>query len=222
MGILASAFRTDGPLFCADSFQLWVELIRLFAPVSWCLRFENRFVASLENIVSGHRQWPTQTVSSCGLGLHLAKIFLHAREVQIHKLRRCHCRSLFQIAVLNSLRHGALLADRRERKLLRWLQENSEHFMMFKKRSRWFHSSRVKFLLVKMSASWFWVSTCLAWISLLHSFVVFKNVPTETHLENCVRFGNMVHMRQLINVSVSLLLGFGFVSSQAVSCCSMG
>ena len=73
--ILASAFRKDGPHPCTDSFQLVVDLIRLFAPVSWCLRFEHRFVASLENTLSGHRQWPTQTVSSCGLGLPLPKEF---------------------------------------------------------------------------------------------------------------------------------------------------
>ena len=89
----------DGLLCFADCFQLRVELkIRLFASVSWCFRFEHRFVASLENTLSVHRQWPTQTVSDCGLGHHsgpsfdslghldlsylLRKNFPHAREIK--------------------------------------------------------------------------------------------------------------------------------------------
>ena len=80
-GILASAFRRDGPLPCADCFQLQVELkIRLFAPVSWCWRFAHRFVASLENTMSdGPRRlfpaacWDTtldklEEFSSCSRG----------------------------------------------------------------------------------------------------------------------------------------------------------
>ena len=39
-----------------------------------------------------------------------------------------------------------------ERKLLKWLQENVEKFIMLHKRRRWFHSSRVKLTFVKMSA----------------------------------------------------------------------
>ena len=53
-GILASAFRRDGPLPCADWNQLRVELkVHLFATVSWCLRFEHRFVDFLENTYVG-------------------------------------------------------------------------------------------------------------------------------------------------------------------------
>ena len=102
-----------------------------------------------ENTLSGHRQLPTQIVSSCLLGHHcgpnidspgcsdfsyfLRKNFPHAREVQIHRLRLCHCRSLFQVAFLNALRHGVLLPDRITRKMGRWLQENIEKFKLSKK-----------------------------------------------------------------------------------------
>ena len=41
------------------------------------------------------------------------------------------------------------------RKLLKWLQENVEKFIMLNKRRRWFHSSRVKLTFVKMSTSCF-------------------------------------------------------------------
>ena len=50
-----------------------------------------------------------------------------------------------------------------ERKLLKWLQENIDKFMMLKKRRRWFQSSRVKLSLVSISASWLLASTYLIW-----------------------------------------------------------
>ena len=46
----------------------------------------------------------------------LSRNFPQVREVQIHKLRLCHCWSLFQVAFLNALWHGALLPDRIRKK----------------------------------------------------------------------------------------------------------
>ena len=69
------------------------------------------------------------------------------------------------------------------------------------------------------------VSQC--WTSALddhldHSFGVFKNVKLRLTLRRVCVCGNVVHMRQLINISVSLLFGVGFVIpcgiSQTVSC----
>ena len=44
-----------------------------------------------------------------------------------------------------------------ERKLLKWLQEEIEKFIMLHKRTKWFHSSRVQLPFV--SANWFLIST---------------------------------------------------------------
>ena len=59
-----------------------------------------------------------------------------------------------------------------------------------------------------------------------HSFVIFKNVQLRLTLRRVCVCGNMVHMRQLINVSVSLLFGFGcaisFGITQTVTCCGLG
>ena len=96
-------------------------------------------------------------------------------------------------------------------------------------RRRWFHSSRVKLPLVYMSASWFLVSTYLIWslgskliVPLLlifdYCFMVFKDVQLRLALRRMCVCGNVVHMRRLLNITVSLLLVFGFLISRAVSC----
>ena len=47
----------------------------------------------------------------------LRRNFPHAREVQIHRLRLCHCPSLFQVAMLSSLGRDTLLPDRIRKKM---------------------------------------------------------------------------------------------------------
>ena len=47
---------------------------------------------------------------------------------------------------------------------LKWLQEQTEKFIMLNKRRRWFHLSRVKLPLVNKFANWILVSTYLIWI----------------------------------------------------------
>ena len=54
-----------------------------------------------------------------------------------------------------------------------------------------------------------------------HCFVVLENVQLRLALRRIFVCGDVVHMRQLINISVSFLFGLGFVISRAVSCCSM-
>ena len=49
------------------------------------------------------------------------------------------------------------------------------------------------------------------------SFVVFKNVQLRLALKRIWVCGDVIHMRQLINISVSLLFGFGFVISRSWS-----
>ena len=126
-----SIFRLtrDGPLPFADCFQLRVELkIRLIAPVSWCFEVCASFCClswECRAIVSGPRRlfpaagWDTTLVQTLipWISYLLRKKFPHAREVQIHKLRLCHCRSLFQVAFLNSLWHGAMIPNRIRKKL---------------------------------------------------------------------------------------------------------
>ena len=77
-----------------------------------------------------------------------------------------------------------------ERKLLKWLQENIQSFMMFTKRRRWFHSSRVNLLFVSMSAIWFWVSTILIWI-LVSKLILSNRQPSATMwvLDTCLLIG---------------------------------
>ena len=48
--------------------------------------------------------------------------------------------------------------------VLKWLQEQTEKFIMLNKRRRWFHLSRVKLPLVNKFANWILVSTYLIWI----------------------------------------------------------
>ena len=45
------------------------------------------------------------------------------------------------------------LIESERKKLIQWIQENIDKFMMLNKRSRSFHSSRVKLSVVSMSAS---------------------------------------------------------------------
>ena len=63
-------------------------------------------------IVSGSRG----LFPAAGWAYSLRRNFPHAPEVQIRRLRRCHCRSLFQVAFLNPLWHGALFPDRIRKK----------------------------------------------------------------------------------------------------------
>ena len=55
-----------------------------------------------------------------------------------------------------------------------------------------------------------------------HNFVIFTDVQLRLALRRICVCGDVVHMRQLINISVSLLFGFGFVISRTVSCCLIG
>ena len=55
-----------------------------------------------------------------------------------------------------------------------------------------------------------------------HCFVVFKDVQLRLALIRICVCGDVVHMRQMINISIPLLFGFGFVILRAVSCCSIG
>ena len=69
------------------------------------------------------------------------------------------------------------------------------------------------------------VSHC--WTSALddhldHNFTVFKNVQLRLTLRRVCVCGNAVHMRQLINISGSLLFAVGCVSARTVSCCGIG
>ena len=53
-------------------------------------------------------------------------------------------------------------------------------------------------------------------------FNVFKDVQPRFALRRICVCGNVVHTRQLINVSVSLLFGFGFVTPRTIFCCWVG
>ena len=116
--------------------------------------------------MSGHRQWPSQNVSSCELGHHSGPnfdppgcslcegIFLMLERFKFIGFGfatadpsvKLLSRTLFDMA------HCFLIGS--ERNVLRWLQENTGKFMMCNKRRRRFHSSCVKFPLVNMYASW--------------------------------------------------------------------
>ena len=63
------------------------------------------------------------------------------------------------------------------------------------------------------------VKLLLLMIMVCHCFFIFKDVQLRLALRSIFVCGDVVHMRQLINVSVSLLFRFGFVISGAVSCC---
>ena len=54
-----------------------------------------------------------------------------------------------------------------------------------------------------------------------HNFIVFKNKQLRFTLRGVCVCGDVVHMRQLINISGSLSFGVGFVSARTVSCCGM-
>ena len=69
-----------------------------------------------------------------------------------------------------------------------------------------------------------YVSHC--WTSALndhldHNFIVFKHVQLRLTLRTVCVCGDVVHMRQLINISGSLSFGTGFVSARTVSCCGL-
>ena len=67
---------------------------------------------------------------------------------------------------------------------------------------------------------WFfgWFSESPFIISFRHCFIVFLDVQVRLASRRICVCWNVVHMRQLLNISVSLLLGFGFVISRTVSC----
>ena len=91
-----------------------------------------------------------------------------------------------------------------ERKLLNWLQENIEKFMMLSKRRRWNHSSREKPTLVSMSASWFLVSTYLIWI--FGSKLILSNNQSSATLwvlDTCLVVGLRPLMIILMTASLS-------------------
>ena len=71
-----------------------------------------------------------------------------------------------------------------ERKLLKWMQENIEKFIMWNKRRRRFHSSRLKLPFVSMSATWFLVSTYLIWIFGC-KLVLSRPIAVQTVGETC-------------------------------------
>ena len=157
-----------------DSFQLRTRFEdSSLRPVSRCLTFEDRLVTFLENSSLGIRWWP----SLQALDSHLLRI-PETREVQIHRLRLCHCRSLFQVA--------------------------SQKFTMSDKRRRCVHSSRVKFPLVNTSATWFLVSTCLIWI-LGYKLILSNNQSDATLwvLDTCLIVGLLPFIIILIAASMS-------------------
>ena len=55
-----------------------------------------------------------------------------------------------------------------------------------------------------------------------HCSSVFKDVQLRLTLRRVCVWGDVVHMRQLINISASLLFGVGLVISRTVSCCGIG
>ena len=117
----------------ANCFQLRAELkIRLFAPVSciWgvsiallhLLRIHCRAIVGGPRTLFPAAGWDTMLVQTlihqavC-ISYLLRRNFPHAREVQIHRLRLCHCPSLFQVAFLSSLGRDTLLPDRIRKKM---------------------------------------------------------------------------------------------------------
>ena len=54
---------------------------------------------------------------------------------------------------------------------------------------------------------------------LAHCFIVFKDVHLRLALRRICVCGDVVHTRQLVNISISLLFGFGCVTPRTVSCC---
>ena len=118
---------------------------------------------------------------------------------QVHGFRLRHGRALFRSTILSSLRHDVLLSVWKK-----WLRENINGFIMFKKRRRWFHSSRVKLPLVKMYRSWFLVSTYLIWL-FGSKFLLSNNQSTATlwvH-DTCLTVGLLPSINILITASLS-------------------
>ena len=133
----------------------------------------------------------------------------------------------------------------------KWLQENIERFMIFNKRRGWSHSSRVKFLWLPWLRVVFWrhnirfgswvklflsidqssatlwlLDTCLIVglrpLMIIFCFIVFKNVQQSLTLRRLCVCCDVVHMRQFLKISVSLLFGVGFAISRTVSSCGIG
>ena len=88
-------------------------------------------------------------------------------------------------------------------KLLKWLQENIETFIMLNKRRRWFHSSREKLPLVSRSASWMLVSTYWIWI-FGSKLILSRNLSSATLwvLDTCL----IVGLRPLIIILITASL----------------
>ena len=100
------------------------------------------------------------------------------RHRQIHWLWFCHRLTFTGSSFLSSLDMALCFLIGSERKLLKWLQENIEKFMMLNIRRRWFHSTREKNFLW-LTASWFLVSTYLIWI-LGSKFILSNNQSRAT------------------------------------------
>ena len=213
-----SIFRLtrDEPLPFADCFQLQVELkIRLIAPVSWCLRFAHRFVASLENVGpssvahadcfqlrAGTRLWSKLwflgSLTSC------ERNFLTLERFKFTSFAYATADLSFRLPswTLFDMAQWFLIGS--ERNWLRWLQEHTGQFKMWNKRWRWFHSSRVKFPVVSMSASWFWCQH-KRFGSWCPKLVLSNNLVHATLwvLETCLIVGPLPLMIIFITASLS-------------------
>ena len=171
----------------------------------------------------------------------LRRIFLRTQDFpwhQIHWSRFRHCRTFFRSTFRTLLEMTLCFLFEGK-----WLQENIEEFMIFNKRRRWSHSSRVKLSLVNMSASWFLVDlgvqidsvveqpiksnsssswhvshrwTSALWRSSWSQLRRLQRWTTETRLEKSVRLWWRSPHATTVNISVSLLFGFGFVISRTV------
>ena len=171
-----------------------------------------------------------------------------AQEVpwhQTHRSRLHHCSNFSSPALLSSLGPDTMLSVRKKMAA----GKHREIFDVRPSKTMIPFITCKKLPLASMSASWFliwiwcpnWLSsnhqssatlqvldTCLI-VGLLPLMIILitaslssKDVQLRLALTRLCVCGDAVHMWQLINISVSLVFGFGFVISRAVSCCTMG
>ena len=231
----SSLVLEDRVSFCRRSWE--------YAVGSWLL-FRISCLTLDETLLWSNSWFPAlfEALQSCG-GVFFALRRYH--DTQIHRSRFRHCRTFFRRTLLSSLGHDTLLSVLKLngcRKTLTnsWcstIEEDDPHSSRVKlplvnMSASWILVSTyliwiLGFKLIlsnkQSSATLSVLDTCLI-VGLLPLMIILitaslspKMYNWDSHWEECVCGGTWSHMRQLFNISVSLLFGFGCVS-RVVSC----